>query len=140
MHTEFPFGSGTCVHTEEPVPRTPPAPLQRKHVLLRRAPLSGSAPPLASLAGEAQVVITPGVCVTSPELTQPFHRHGLIRAPGSRQGGPACTSHRLQRRLLRPTFPPRATHSEGASRTLAHVILPQSRKAAMSPRYAGLLS
>lgn len=39
MHTEFPFGSGTCVHTEEPVPRTPPAPLQRKHVLLRRAPL-----------------------------------------------------------------------------------------------------
>lgn len=141
MPMEFPFGSRTCIHTEEqcPEPRPPSCSTCTSCSAWHR---SLARPCRWRLwPGEAQVVITPGVCVC--DLSQAYTALPQTRphlSPMKQAARAVCTLHGSQRQLLCTTFPPRAKHSVGTWRTLTHVILPQSRKVAMSPLHARLLS
>lgn len=66
-------------------PAHPPA-TQTHPALPGTALWLGAAVGISSLDRQ-QVVIVPGVRVTFPKPTQPFCRHDLIGAPGTRQGG-----------------------------------------------------
>ena len=74
-----------------------------------------------------QVVIAPGVCVTFPELAQPFCRHDLILSP-MKQAGKA---HTFYGKSQHAQFLPCARCSKGAPCMVARVSPPQPREMAL---------